>query len=48
MKVAGYCPCGYETPLVEDEKDIDWDLLDWHQEWCKRAGWNGVSEYESA
>jgi len=34
MRHSGYCICGYETPLVDDEKDIDWDLLDAHQEFC--------------
>tara|TARA_B100000287_G_scaffold396209_1_gene411679 strand:- start:544 stop:681 length:138 start_codon:yes stop_codon:yes gene_type:complete len=37
MKHSAYCPCGYETPLVEDEEDIDWDLLHAHQEFCKVA-----------
>ena len=35
MKHSGGCICGYETPLVENEKDIDWELLDIHQEFCK-------------
>ena len=35
MKHSGVCICGYETPLVEDREDIDWDLLDIHQEFCK-------------
>jgi hypothetical protein len=36
MRHSAYCVgCGYETPLVEDEEDIDWDLLDIHQEWCE-------------
>jgi hypothetical protein len=35
MKYSGYCMCGYETPLVANEKDIDWALLDWHQVWCE-------------
>jgi len=36
MRHCGYCDgCGYETPLVEDEEDIDWELLDIHQEWCE-------------
>lgn len=35
MKHSGVCICGYETPLVENEKDIDWELLDIHQEFCK-------------
>ena len=34
MRHSAFCPCGYETPLVEDEEDIDWDLLDSHQEFC--------------
>mgnify|MGYP001324003142 FL=1 len=35
MKHSGFCECGYETPLVEDEGDIDWDLLNAHQEFCE-------------
>ena len=36
MRHSAYCEwCGYETPLVEDEEDIDYDLLDIHQEFCK-------------
>jgi hypothetical protein len=36
MKHSAYCEwCGYETALVEDEEDVDWDLLDIHQEFCK-------------
>tara|TARA_R100000656_G_scaffold53099_1_gene42068 strand:+ start:293 stop:457 length:165 start_codon:yes stop_codon:yes gene_type:complete len=34
MKHSVACPCGYETPLVEDEDDIDHELLDIHQEFC--------------
>ena len=34
MRHSGYCKCGYETPLVEDEEDIDWDLLEIHREFC--------------
>ena len=37
MKHSGFCECGYETPLVEDREDIDWDLLDAHQEFCEVA-----------
>ena len=35
MKHSGFCECGYETPLVEDSADIDWDLLHSHQEFCQ-------------
>ncbi len=35
MKYSASCDCGYETPLVENEKDIDWELLEIHQEFCK-------------
>jgi hypothetical protein len=34
MKHSIACPCGYETPLVEDEDDVDYELLDIHQEFC--------------
>tara|TARA_Y100001972_G_C7408706_1_gene211979 strand:+ start:328 stop:450 length:123 start_codon:yes stop_codon:yes gene_type:complete len=34
MRHSASCICGYETPLVDDEKDIDWDLLHAHQEFC--------------
>ena len=35
MKHSADCErCGYETPLVEDEEDIDWELLEIHQEFC--------------
>ena len=34
MKHSAVCVCGYETPLVADEKDIDWELLDAHQDFC--------------
>ena len=37
MKYSGVCICGYETPLVEDREDIDWDLLDIHQDDCQAA-----------
>tara|TARA_R100001463_G_scaffold133108_1_gene194229 strand:- start:125 stop:307 length:183 start_codon:yes stop_codon:yes gene_type:complete len=48
MKHSLVCLCGYETPLVEDEEDIDWDLLYAHQEFCKvaqRFRENGYSRY---
>ena len=35
MKYSLACICGYETPLVEDEKDIDVDLIEIHQEFCQ-------------
>lgn len=35
MKFSAECVCGYETPLVESEEDIDWDLFHSHQEFCK-------------
>jgi len=35
MRHSASCICGYETPLVDDEKDIDWDLLHAHQEFCR-------------
>jgi len=34
MKFSIACICGYETPLVENKKHIDYDLLDAHQEFC--------------
>tara|TARA_B110000503_G_scaffold105394_1_gene157246 strand:+ start:605 stop:754 length:150 start_codon:yes stop_codon:yes gene_type:complete len=34
MKHSGVCVCGYETPPVENEEDIDWDLIHAHQEFC--------------
>jgi len=34
MRYSASCACGYETSLVNDEKDIDWDLLYAHQEFC--------------
>ena len=37
MKHCGYCPCGFETPLVENKEDVDWELLHAHQEFCKIA-----------
>jgi hypothetical protein len=37
MKHSLVCLCGYETPLVENEEDIDLDLLHAHQEFCKVA-----------
>ena len=37
MKHSGYCPCGYDTPLVEKPEDVDWDLLYAHQEFCEVA-----------
>tara|TARA_B100000519_G_C13980689_1_gene314455 strand:+ start:438 stop:581 length:144 start_codon:yes stop_codon:yes gene_type:complete len=35
MKFSIACICGYETPLVENKKDIDYDLLNAHQEFCE-------------
>lgn len=35
MKFQGFCICGFTTPLVEKEEDIDWDYLEAHQEWCE-------------
>jgi len=35
MKYSVSCICGFETPLVEDKADIDYDLLYSHQEFCK-------------
>ena len=37
MRYSGVCPCGFETPLVDNEEDIDWGYLEAHQEWCKIA-----------
>jgi len=34
MRHSGVCVCGYETPPVENEEDIDWDLIHAHQEFC--------------
>ena len=53
MKYSAFCPCGYETPLVEYDEEIDWDLLDAHQEFCavfaktkwmKKIGWQKKSD----
>jgi len=38
MKHSGFCLCGYETPRVNNEEDIDWDLLYAHQEFCNFTG----------
>jgi len=35
MKHSIACLCGYETPLVEDENDVDHELLEIHQSWCE-------------
>jgi len=35
MRFSAICLCGYETPLVDNEEDIDYDLLHAHQEFCK-------------
>lgn len=35
MKFSVECICGYETPLADSEENIDWDLFDAHQAWCK-------------
>lgn len=35
MKYSVACICGFETPLVENEEDIDHDLLAAHQEFCE-------------
>lgn len=35
MRFSVACICGYETPLVDDEQDIDYDLLHAHQEFCE-------------
>lgn len=35
MKYSLACICGYETPQVENEKDIDVDLMEIHQEFCQ-------------
>ncbi len=34
MKHSVACLCGYETPLVEDEDKVDYDMLYIHQSWC--------------
>lgn len=34
MRFSAECICGYETPLVECQEDIDWDLFHAHQEFC--------------
>ncbi len=34
MKLSAECICGYETPLVDYQEDIDWDLFHAHQEFC--------------
>jgi len=35
MKYSLACICGYETPHVENKKDVDTDLIDIHQEFCE-------------
>jgi len=35
MKYSVACICGYETPLVDNEEDIDVELLEIHQEFCE-------------
>ena len=35
MRYSLECICGYETPLVENEEDIDFELLEIHQEFCQ-------------
>ena len=35
MKYSVSCLCGYETPLVENKEDVDYELLDIHQESCQ-------------
>ena len=37
MRFSLVCICGFETPLVDDEEDIDLDLMDIHQEDCEQA-----------
>tara|TARA_R100000329_G_scaffold130055_1_gene109118 strand:- start:595 stop:894 length:300 start_codon:yes stop_codon:yes gene_type:complete len=37
MRYSASCICGYETPLVDDKDDIDYDLLHAHQEFCEAA-----------
>jgi hypothetical protein len=34
MKYSVECLCGYETPAVENKKDVDYELLDAHQMLC--------------
>ena len=34
MKLSAKCICGYETPLVDYQEDIDWDLFHTHQKFC--------------
>ena len=41
MKHDVECVCGYVTPAVEDEEDIDMDLLYAHQEFCQLYGHRG-------
>jgi len=35
MKYTAFCECGFETPPVEYDEEIDWGLLQAHQEFCK-------------
>jgi len=35
MKYSVSCLCGYETPLVDNIEEVDYDLLDMHTEECK-------------
>ena len=42
MKYSAVCICGFETPLVESEEDIDWGYLDAHQEWCEVVKEHGL------
>ena len=44
MRYSISCSCGYETPLVENEEDIDWELLEIHQEYndCPNTKWRNI------
>ena len=35
MKYSIACICGFETPAVENREDLDEELMDAHQEFCK-------------
>ena len=35
MKHSLSCLCGYETPLVENEDDVDTELIAIHQQGCR-------------
>jgi len=37
MKYSAKCDCGYETPLVENREEVDYELMEIHLEFCKAS-----------